>query len=107
MTADVWPRLAYLAACCALTAAFAAVWALMGFWPLVCVVAGGALLAVVLSVETDHPKPAAAGRPPLAAALSTNELADELERRARAGDVPVATRRGRPLASVDTTDEAG
>ncbi len=102
MTPDAWPRLGLVTACSAYVVGLVVVWQQLGWPAAVAGLVGGGVLALALSIETTRPAPV----PAEPAALSTNALDDELARRARRGDVPVATRKGRPLASVDGDDSA-
>lgn len=106
MTADAWPRLGFVAACSAYVVGLVVVWQQLGWPAATAALAGGTLLALLLSVERSGPPQQQTARTAAAglASVSTNQIDDELKRRARAGEVPVATRRGRPLASVDDTD---
>lgn len=104
MTPDAWHRLAFVAACSAYVVFDAVVWVVLG-WPFALVtIVGGSVLALALSAEMSAPKDDTVTVGAALAAATTNALDDELQRRARRGDVPVATRKGRPLASVDGDD---
>ena len=100
MTPDAWPRLGLVVACTAYAVGLVVVWQQLGWVAAVAGLVGGGVLALTLSIETSQPAPVV----PEPATLTTNQLDDELRRRARRGDVPVATRKGRPLASVDGDD---
>ncbi len=96
MTADVWRRLALVAACSAYVTGLVAVTLVVGAVAAAVVLAGGFVLAGLLSVDLTA---AATVDDTGVRQASTNALDDELKRRAQRGDVPVATRRGRPLAT--------
>ncbi|RDI73296.1 hypothetical protein Gocc_2896 [Gaiella occulta] len=98
MTPNAFPRLALVAACTCYVVAIAAVWIYLGWAAGLAAATAGPLLAAVLTVEaaekTTPADPRALG------VADVNELADELDRRKRAGEVPVARRAGRLLAGT-------
>ncbi len=101
MTPDAWPRLGLVAACTAYVIGLVVVWQQLGWPAAVAGAIGGGALAVALSAERGPAPPTA---PPISA-IHTNDLDAELKRRARQGEVPVATRRGRTLAGTGDDDE--